>query len=78
MKVNVFCPFLTFFSAGEARLGLTVLFMQLSFVLWPAAVRQAREFARARGMQQMLDELSLTYSRGDLPPNKRFREAQPG
>jgi hypothetical protein len=78
MKVNVFFPFLTFFSAGEVRLGVTMLLMQLSLVLWPEAVRRARDFAQARGMQRMLDEFSQAYGRDETPPNKRFRQAQAG
>jgi len=76
MKVNVFCPFATFFSAGETRLGLTVLFMQLSLVLWPAAVRRARAFAEARGVQRMLDEFSQAHHKPEEAPTKRFRQPQ--
>ena len=73
MKVNVFCPFATFFSAGETRLGLVALLMQLSLVLWPEAVRRARAFAEARGVQRMLDEFSQAHQKPEAAPTKSFR-----
>jgi hypothetical protein len=77
-KVNLFWPCGVFYAAGEPAKGFGVLMMQLSLVLWPVAVRAAREFTEARGVQAMLTEFSQEYQAPEKLPQKRFWPKKPG
>jgi len=77
-KAVTWLPCSLFFAAGRTMLGITVLLMQLSVVLWPVASSWARQFVRETQMEKRLDELVRDY-RVALPldgqPSKRFAAA---
>jgi hypothetical protein len=60
---------------AQGRTGLAALlfFMQVSLVLWPAAVRVALQLERERQMQMLLDELSAVHA--PVVAEKHFRPA---
>ena len=75
-KYGVFLPCRTFFAAGLYGRAILVLLLQLSLIFWPIAIRLARNFNEARGVQNLLNEFSYRYHvlegyRGT--PAKRFR-----
>ena len=55
-------PFERFFAAGLYWRGSWVLLLQLSLVFWPLAIRMARQYEEARGVQKYLDQLAAQYS----------------
>ena len=58
----ILCPWSGAFAAGRTRLGMLLIFMQVSLVLWPTAVRAARRLEAQRVKQIMLDQLALEYA----------------
>lgn len=48
--------------AGRTRFAILLFCMQLSLVLWPAAVRAARRDQQARQKQALLDQLAALYA----------------
>ena len=74
---RVFRPYRTFLAAGLWGRAILVLLLQLSLIFWPLAVRMARNFSDARGVQNLLNEFSHDYYvPGDYrdAPVKRFRQ----
>ncbi len=68
---NVFvCPWAGAFRAGRIFLGISMVMMQLSLVLWPVAVCCARKLSCAARVQALLDEISVNYA--GQPCEKRF------
>jgi len=57
------CPWLGAFRAGRVTLGLLILAMQLSLVLWPIAVRWAKQLSHEHRIQALLDQISVNYAR---------------
>ncbi|MBB5371948.1 hypothetical protein [Acidocella aromatica] len=62
MSKMLVCPWLAAFRAGRVTLGLSMLAMQLSLVLWPMAVRLGNEFVQERRVQALLDQISVSYA----------------
>jgi hypothetical protein len=57
-KSFLLLPCAFFFNQGQYRLGMMALLMQLSLVMWPAAVRLVRSEKQRNGMQRLLAEFS--------------------
>jgi len=75
-KVNPLLPCLSFFTAGRVMPGLLNLCLQLTVVLWPAAVAMARRYTEATATERLLNEFAQSYQvpvRYDVKPRKRFR-----
>jgi hypothetical protein len=70
-------PFERFFAAGFYGRGALVLLLQLSLVFWPLAIRMARQFEEARGVQKFLDQLAAQYSSPGAVNLTAKRFAQP-
>jgi hypothetical protein len=68
---------MTYFAAGETARGAASVAMQASLVLWPATYRMACAYAEAQAVDEMLNELSVTYRvpASEFETRKRF---QPG
>ncbi|MDR3505929.1 MAG: hypothetical protein P4L52_06765 [Acidocella sp.] len=62
MSKKLVCPWLAAFRAGRITLGLSMLGMQLSLVLWPMAVRLGNEFDHGCRVQALLDQISVSYA----------------
>jgi hypothetical protein len=80
-KVNALLPCVTFFAAGRVATGVGTLLMQATLVLWPVAVRMARDFSEGHAVDRMLNQLSTTYQLPahvvlGRPNSKRFRPAK--
>jgi hypothetical protein len=56
------CPWLGAFRAGRISLGISILGLQLSLLLWPVAVRLAHEFDHECKVQGLLDQISANYA----------------
>ncbi len=54
-------PCMTFFLSGRLALGVLTLLMQVSLLLWPMAVRWAKEVKEQDNIQRLLQGLSETY-----------------
>jgi hypothetical protein len=77
-KLSQILPCASFFSEGRLLLGFIVLLMQLSLVLWPAAIRLSRRTSERSGVEKLLAELSETHRMPSDPyahPTKKFRQA---
>lgn len=55
---------------GHTGTAALLLIMQISLVLWPAAVRAAHRMEQARQRQVLLDELAAAHAM--LLPEKQF------
>jgi len=55
------CPCVTFFKAGKVLSGAIALLMQLSVLLWPAAVAWARENEEQAAINALLADYALKY-----------------
>jgi hypothetical protein len=60
-QTRMFRPFERFFATGRYGRGALVLLLQISVVFWPLAIKMARQYEEARGVQKFLDELSARY-----------------
>ncbi len=62
---------------AQGRNGIAALlfFMQVSLVLWPAAVRAAYRMEQARQKQALLNELAAVYAM--VLPDKQFQPGEP-
>lgn len=54
-------PCMAFFLSGRPACGVLALMMQVSLLLWPAAVHWAKKVKEQDGIQRLLQELSETY-----------------
>ncbi len=75
IKSSALFPGAAFFAAGRSLAGVAALLMQISLVLWPAAVRWARQLEEQSGKDRILAELSSQHR---LDPyartSKKFRQ----
>lgn len=68
-----------FFSEGEFVMGLVVLLLQLTIVLWPVAAHLARRREEQKGVEKLLAELSEAHYLAADPyatAPKRFRSGR--
>lgn len=61
---------------GRSGLARLLLFMQLSLVLWPAAVRAAQRLERERQKQDLLDVLAAANA-NPVPENQAEADLWP-
>ncbi len=78
LRLSNVLPFAAFLAEGRVVPGIIALFMQVSLVLWPMAVRWARANDEQTGMEKKLAELSETHRVHTDPyakqPVKKFRQ----
>jgi hypothetical protein len=79
LRLDVWLPCASFFSAGRIGAGFLALLMQLSIVLWPLAAKWARGTQNQSNIERMLAELAEAHRVPVDPyaavPMKRFRQA---
>lgn len=78
MSITLIFPCLAAFRAGRVALGLLMLAMQLSIVLWPAAIRRAKGLFHEHRIQALLDQISVNYARQPHEKTRRFGEGDAG
>ena len=73
-KLSQILPCASFFSEGRLLLGFIVLLMQLSLVLWPAAIRLSRRTSERSGVEKLLAASHairpLRASNEEVPPGR--------
>jgi hypothetical protein len=70
-------PCTVFFAERRFAAGIVVLLMQMSLLLWPWAVRRARQLRERANVERVLAQLSETHRAPVDPhalPMKRFRQ----
>jgi len=78
LRLEVWLPCASFFAAGRLGPGIAAIFMQLSLVFWPLAIRWARGTVDQSNIERMLAELAERHRVPADPyalPAKRFRQA---
>jgi hypothetical protein len=76
-KMSQIFPCASFFSEGRLFLGLIVLLMQCTLVLWPVAAWLSKRTSESTGVERLLAELSETHRVTSDPyarPTKKFRQ----